>query len=105
MRRASSAPSDHDGVGARFPDTELSVTVNAPRGQNSGPGLGCRGMGVRGHSHHRCNRCANCRLVAASMRALIEINLALDMLDEIADGFDLSFRNFNAGELIFDQYH
>jgi len=39
------------------------------------------------------------------MRALIEINLALDMLDEIADGFDLSFRNFNAGELIFDQYH
>ena len=32
------------------------------------------------------------------MRALIEINLALDMLDEIADGFDLSFRNFNAGD-------
>ena len=32
------------------------------------------------------------------MRALIEIDLALDMLDEIADG-DLSFRNFNAGEI------
>jgi len=45
------------------------------------------------------------RLVAASKRALIKIILTLDMPDEIADGFDLSFRNFNAGELIFDQYH
>ena len=38
-------------------------------------------------------------------RSIKARNLALDMPDEIADGFDLSFQNFNASELIFDQYH